>query len=323
MMTKKNILVSGIGKRNALISLFQNEQNRFNVNIIGADASMLPPAKLTVESFVQLPRADEENFKGKFINLLRGKDIDAHFTLIDPEIPLLGEIEEEFDDIKSRFLHPPTNTSLLCEDKFTFAIEMKSAGVSVFNTSLSPLKEYPFIRKDRRGSAASGLKIYDSPDDSVSISKTEGEYIYQPFCEGNHYCIDAYFSINNGELIDFCAKQVIEKSKGESFLLKTVSRNDFTDLLNQISSIIPLRGIVNFDFLDDKGTMRLLEINCRIGGNYPASHGFGCNLIQHCMDELFHNPNPIIKLSSYKDNQVIAKYFDFTAPIELAELEKC
>ena len=321
-MKKNNILVSGIGKRNALISLLQNEKQRFNINVIGADASTLPPARLAVESFEQLPRADEEIFKGKFINLLREKDVDAYFTLIDPEIPLLGIIEEEFNDIKSRLIHPPTDTSLLCEDKFTFAIELERAGISVFNTSLSPLKEYPFIRKDRRGSAASGLEVYDSPE-SAPIAETRGEYIYQPFCEGNHYCIDAYFSINNGELIDFCAKQVIEKSKGESFLLKTVSRGDFTALLNQISSVIPLRGIVNFDFLDDNGTIRLLEINCRIGGNYPASHGFGCNLIQHCLDELFHNPNPKTNLSSYKKNQVIAKYFDFSTPVELAELGEC
>lgn len=318
---KKKILMSGIGKRNDLVSLFLNEAKHFDISIIGADASPLPPARLVAPSFIQLPRANDRNFSKVFIDVLKNENISAHLTLVDPEIPVFGQIAKETPDILSKLLHPTKEIADLCEDKYVFSQVLQAKNIPTFFTTLTPSFNYPYIRKDRKGSAASGLKIYKERKNQDRYANQDiGNFIYQPFCDGNHYCVDAYFSLQTGELIDFCAKQVLEKSKGESFLLKAAPQADFEALLKRISLEIPLRGIINFDFLDDNGTLRLLEINCRIGGNYPASHRFGVNLIRHCLDELLTESTPSLNLSKYQKDQVIAKYFAFSTPLPLNKI---
>ena len=147
----------------------------------------------------------------------------------------------------------------------------------------------------------------------IDAASDSDAFIYQPFCGGAHYCVDAYFSLHDGHLVDVCAKQILEKSKGESFLLKSVVADGFVDMLNRVCKIIPLKGIVNFDFLDDAGTIKMLEINCRIGGNYPATHAMGCNFIEHMLNELMSGePISGMAQSAYLPEQLVAKYFGFT-----------
>lgn len=318
MGDKRNILVSGIGKRNVLLSLIGEECHRFGANLIGVDASPNPPARLAVSNFQMVPNVVDPQFSNKFMRVLLDHNVSGYLTLIDPEIPILGLIEMHTPDLHARFLHPTPATSELCEDKFAFAQYMQKAGVAVFPTFLERPEIYPHIRKDRRGSAASGFQMIASPEQAAETNNANsGQYIYQRFCGGAHYCVDAYYALNGGELVDFCAKEVVVKSKGESFLLRSCPRGEFEALLREIGRKIDLRGIVNFDFLDDNGTLRLLEINCRIGGNYPASHGFGCNLLALCFEELFAHNQEKAKFSDYAVDQYIAKYFAFSPPVPL------
>lgn len=78
-----------------------------------------------------------------------------------------------------------------------------------------------------------------------------------------------------------------------------------------------MRGIVNFDIYDEAGELRVMEVNCRIGGNYPASHAFGCNLLRHLFAEIFDDGDVRLSSSSYKVGQRIAKYFEFSSPFKL------
>jgi hypothetical protein len=252
--------------------------------------------------------------------LLRN-EVFAHFTIIDPEIPLWGEIEEESPDTFSRLLQPSRRAAVICEDKYAFFLAAKSSGIPVLETYLSAPAFFPYIRKDRRGSAASGFRVYRTPaDEMAEESIGSGDFIYQPFCGGSHFCVDAYYSLDAGNLVDFCVKEVLVKSNGESYLLRSCPRDGFGEILRMAGELLPLKGIVNFDILDDSGTLKVLEINCRIGGNYPASHRFGCNLLERCFDELFSSLDQQKPVAPYPTDRVIAKYFAFTAPLELSAL---
>ena len=111
MTTKRKILLSGIGKRNALIQLINDELKHFDATLIGVDALSMPPARLAVPEFEKLPLARDVHFKEKYIDLLNNNNVDAHLTIIDPEIPVLGEIEAD-DKTQSQLLNPPKNTSV-------------------------------------------------------------------------------------------------------------------------------------------------------------------------------------------------------------------
>lgn len=315
-MTVPRVLISGIGKRNHLLHLLAHECAVNHVELIGCDASPLAPARDELLRFEQLPFAGDHVFGQRYSQLLVQYEVAAYLTLIDPEITILGELASQGTLGEALFLHPFAETARVCEDKFAFYERMEAHGIPTVPTFLSPPQTYPHIRKDRRGSRSSGFRVFHSPIDSRSSgdAESDAEYIYQPFCAGQHYCVDAYFSVHSGALVDFCVKEVLNKQDGESYLLRSVSRARFIDLLRQVGQELPLRGIVNLDVYDDGNGVTLMEINCRIGGNYPASHAVGANLLRHLMREVVDGIAVSEAFSEYAVGMFVSKFIGFSDP---------
>lgn len=307
------LLISGVGRRNALIRLIREEAEKYKIDIIGSDADECPPAIIEFGEFSVLPRVDSNDFTESLKKLIISTEINAALTLIDPEIPLLSQCSHDLNLI---CFHPSADVSLLCEDKYLFSVEASLSGIPVVETSLSPFQVFPFIKKDRRGSAASGFRLINK-DTDYTVEDTNVESIYQPFCNGQHYCIDAYFSVYTNQLIDLCVKQVLNKKYGEAYVLQSVNAERFLPLILQLSNWINLKGIVNFDVYDENGQLKIMDINCRFGGNYPASHAFGCNLLYYMFKELVDRTPVSQKFSKYQEDKIVVKYFDFSTPFDL------
>lgn len=305
------LIISGVGKRNHLIRLIKNEVADLNIDLVGCDSDPFPPARIEFTHFQKILRANESGFIGSYTSVFDKDDDVAVITLIDPEIPILGRIQMPG---KVRVFHPDVKIALLCEDKYEFSISAKLNGIGAIETSLEPLIVYPFICKDRRGSAASGFEIIDSEKNLEKIKENKN-LIFQPYCRGKHFCVDAYVSYYSGRLIDICIKEVITKSKGESYVLRSINSQAIVNFVDKICNWIPLKGIVNFDIYEEDGKLKLMEVNCRIGGNYPASHAFGCNLIKPFTLEVASGKAVAPKFSNYESNQIISKYFTFSNPV--------
>ena len=256
-----------------------------------------------------------------YLEILEEERAVGCMTLIDPEIPVLGQLEQAVYERDARVLHPERTSALLCEDKMSFFETMERAGVPAVPTQLSPLDAPPFIRKHRTGSAASGFHVFrDGDDPLLTAGRHEpAEYVYQPFCTGQHLCVDAYFSIASGRLIDLCAKEVLNKANGESYLLRSVAADRFVEIVTAVAEAIPLRGIVNLDIYDD-GELRVMEVNCRVGGNYPASHAFGCNLLRRLVDGVADGDTvDRLDMSTVSLGVHVAKYFEFSPAFSLPD----
>lgn len=304
------VLISGIGKRNVLIRLLKSVSPKFGIELIGADASDIPPARFEVDRFFSIPHAREQSFTEKYLAKIKELEIDVCMTLVDPEIPLLGDIEEKS---LVRAFHPTRYVSLICEDKYQFFCEAEKVGISTLKTFLTPPDTLPFIRKDRWGSSASGFAVYTEKIISEDFNEF-GKFIYQPYCAGRHFCIDLYVSYYSGKLIDLCIKEVLEKKNGESFLLKSVKSKEIVFFVERVCRWLPFRGIINFDIYEERGELKIMEINCRIGGNYPASHAFGCDLLSLLCSEISNSAPCTPKYSDYEPDQLVAKYFGFSLP---------
>jgi hypothetical protein len=315
-MHQHSLNVFGIGKRNALLELIKLECLEVQVRLIGYDASNCCPARDAVTpEFFTVPLASSTTYLGTVTDLLAANHSIGHLSIIDPEILPLGQLEQQ-GTTSSQLLNAPYATALVCQDKLLFYQALKDSSIAVMPTSLEPIFDYPFITKDRLGSGASGFKVFGNAEDKPTPIDTV-KTVYQPFCDGRHYCIDAYYSIYTDRLIDFCAKEVLSKSNGESYSLCSVSPDIFFDLLHGISEVLPMRGIVNLDIHEQNGKLIVLDLNCRIGGNYPASHSFGCNLIKPMLRELLTKSPAEPHFSPYVQNKVISKYFAFTQPYTL------
>jgi carbamoyl-phosphate synthase large subunit len=310
-VTAPTILISGIGKRNETLRLLVEECALHNVDVIGSDASAHPPARAVLQRFEQLPMADDDDFGRHYSQIVAENEVAALLTLVDPEIAVIGDLSSNGELPGAMLLHPDAETARMCEDKFALHEELTTRGVAVVPTYLDPLTTYPHIRKHRRGSRSSGFAVVGSPEDAPPVDG--GEYVFQPFHRGQHYCVDAYFSVRSGALVDFCAKEVLAKQHGESHLLRSVPRDQFVDLVRSVGQELALRGIVNFDVYGDDDGPTLMEINCRIGGNYPAAHAIGANLLRHLVREVIDGEAKE-DFSNYDVDRYVSKFIGFTAP---------
>jgi predicted ATP-grasp superfamily ATP-dependent carboligase len=257
--------------------------------------------------------AGEDDFARRYAEVLAQHDAAGFLTLIDPEITVLGELTSREVLGNAVFLHPALEAARVCEDKYAFNERMDAHGIRHVPTSLTIPESYPYIRKDRRGSGASGFHVVDTPDD---VGESQGDLVFQPFHGGQHHCIDAYFSIHSGTLVDCCAKEVLAKHEGESYLLRSVSRAPFVELVRQVGKALPMRGIVNLDVYDDGSGPTVMEVNCRIGGNYPAAHAFGTNLMSHVVSELLDGAPVEESFSDYVEGAYVSKYIGFSEPYD-------
>lgn len=308
-------VISGIGKRNKLLSLFRHECSIRDIKLLGLDASLVPPAKYQLECFSQVPLASDNLFIAEY-NRLASNSLGC-LTIVDPEIVPLSLAAEIGGLGDSIFLHPSYHACKTCEDKLAFFEFANYNGIRAIPSSVKPDFAYPMVVKDRAGSCSSGFAVI--PDsvalaDIVANKSCSPGIIYQPFCDGIHYCIDAYFSLNSHQLVDLCVKLVENKQRGESYVLTTVKADRFIDLLNDLAAIFVFSGIVNFDIYDWMGALHVMEVNCRIGGNYPVSHLVGVNLIAKMLDELTSSADYSngFCLSNYQSGLTCVKYFDFS-----------
>ena len=310
-----HLVISGIGKRNKLLSLLQHECKERKINLLGLDAILAPPAKYELDYFSQVPKASDRLFLREYNKLAAGSI--GCLTIVDPEIIPLSIAYERGEFGDSIFLHPDYFTCSMCEDKLEFSKYLNSNGKYALPASAGPDFPYPMVVKDRRGSCSSGFAVIS---DSAVLAKTlaspnfSSDAIFQPFCDGIHYCIDAYFSLNSHRLVDICAKRVQSKCRGESYVLTTVNANRFVDFINDLAVLFVFSGIINFDIYDWDGFLYVMEINPRIGGNYPVSHLVGVNLIAKMLDELTScvDYSNGLFLSDYQSGQTYIKYFDFS-----------
>ena len=312
-MRQGSLNVFGIGKRNALLELLKAECNDANITLNGYDVShYCPAANAVYPNFFVVPQAKSPEYLISIESLLQENQSIGHFSIIDPEIPMLGQLEQR-GSLSSQLLNSTYSTSIICEDKLLLFKTLKDFGIGVMSTTTAPEFNYPYICKDRFGSGASGFSVIHSGD-AVKVVYEGEALIYQPYCSGEHYCVDAYYSIWTGHLIDLCAKEVLYKSNGESYTLRSQSPREFIDLLNQVATALPLRGIVNFDIYRHEDRLVVMDINCRIGGNYPASHLFGCNLLKPMISELIYKSPALPSHTNYLENRTISKYLAFTSP---------
>lgn len=312
-----SFVVFGIGKRNAFLNLLKQEVRAHGLSLVGCDSSMCPPARFAVDRFFQIPKVSEEGYKGRVEEILMEMNAVGFMTLIDPEVPVLGQVSEVSS---AMFVNPGTSIAVLCEDKFCLAETLHKAGVRTVPTFLEAPDFYSFIVKDRKGSSASGFQVVSNVRERSKIIESGTDSVFQPVVTGEHYCVDAYYSLGDGCLVDCCAKEVLSKSKGESYALKSVDRAEFLPMLDLIGSSLSLKGIVNLDIYRHEGELTLMEVNCRVGGNYPASHALGCNLIKPLMDDVLgKQASQRHSFSKYEIGAVVGKYFEFTAPQNLSD----
>jgi len=292
------IAISGVGKRVQLIRLARSALESHT--IVTVDSSPGAPALVEGEIHGTVLRADHEEFGSSVATFVASHKIDAWISVIDSELLPLSRI----NSVVAQLVLPDVPDSVM--DKFLMYRLCSRLGIPSPETYLEPPEYYPFIAKDRCGSASSGFRVVTTAEELLS-SRSPG-LVFQPLLEGRHLDVDFYVDFFTHKLSSVVAREISVRHLGETFVGRFVPVPEgVVTTLEALSASLGLRGPNNADFMEIGGVPMLLDVNARFGGNYPATHVVGHDYFRLLADNL--NGVEAKVITEYPTGLTMRKYF--------------
>src|SRR5699024_6008732 len=152
--------------------------------------------------------------------------IKAIISLIDPELELLANNKEKFDERHIELILSPAKTVEMAFDKYDTYNYLNNKGIQSvltyndLNKALELLEQkklsYPLVVKPVKGSASEGLFFVNNKVElTEAYNKLEGQII-QPFYKDREYGVDVYIDMINGQVIDIFIKEKLRMRSGET-----------------------------------------------------------------------------------------------------------
>lgn len=185
----------------------------------------------------------------------------------------------------------------LCRDKYLFYKKLIKNNEK-YSIPTVPELEYgiftpPFILKPRTGYGSKGVGIINSIEEfNFHINKFGRNLIMQPMVgkAEEEFTVSAFFD-NASNLIDYIS--FLRKLSPYGFTSEIqVSDYDFSNILNDLAQDFKPIGPTNFQFRNDKGNVKLLEINPRISSATSIRALLGFNESIMSINYFLHNIIP-------------------------------
>ena len=163
-----NILILSAGTRNKIVEYFVKTLAGKG-KVIATDMSNLAPAIYEADKYYIVPRMTDAGYVDTVIDICKKEEIKGVLSLIDPELSLLAENKEKFEEIGAKIIGSSYELCEMSLDKYQMYLWIKEKGYKCaksyidkeefYNAVESGEMTYPVFVKPARGSA------------SISISK--------------------------------------------------------------------------------------------------------------------------------------------------------
>ena len=285
-----NILFCSAGRRCELLKNFRKSMGE-DGKIVATDISLTAPAIYMADKYYIVPRINDENYIPTILDICKKEDIQAVTTLIDPEIMILAENRNKFEEIGVEVLTPYKETAEICFDKYVMYEYLKEKGIRTVLTysDMDSFKkgqeegriDFPVFVKPRRGSGSVGArKVEDMEKLKKSMLEDSSLIIQELMSDALDIDADIYVDTISNQAVSLFSKKKLETKIGGAS--KTVSFKD--DELNQFASealkVFKFNGPIDMDFWYRDGQYYLSEINPRFGGGYLHAYGAGVDFVK-------------------------------------------
>lgn len=311
-----NLLFCSVGRRGELIKDFKKSLPKGS-KIIATDNSKYAPALYFADKQYIVPRITDEGYIDLLLDICKKENINAITTFIDPEIAILSENREKFEDLGVLVLAPKKATADLCFDKykmFQFCVEQGINTVKTYSTYEDFCKEYdsgliqlPVFVKPRTGSGSVGARKINSLVELEEACKEDPLLIIQEFMDGIDLDADVYVDSISNEAVKIFTKKKIETKIGGAN--KTISFKD-DNLFNFVQDLVKKFEFVgpnDMDFFYKNGKYYLSEVNPRFGGAYLHAYGAGVDFVE-CIVNNIRGISNEKQIGQYEDDVVMMMY---------------
>lgn len=312
-----NILVTSAGRRVKIVQYFV----KYNTGIVvAADCDKTAPALYYADEFEIIPKIDSDKYLNKILNICSESNIDAVISLIDPELEVLVNNKDKFDERNIKLILSPKRMIDIAFDKQATHDYLNQIGLpvvptfseidNVYNFIKDKEEQYPLIIKPNKGSASEGIEIISSYVELTEIFKKKQDYIIQPFYKNKEYGIDVYIDMLNGHLVDVFIKEKLNMRSGETDKSVSIHHDKIMDLVQKFVHNTDFRGPIDIDCFEYNNEFYISEINPRFGGGYPHAFESGVNFVEYIYNNVNHNINNRYETYKYQENITMMKYDD-------------
>lgn len=314
-----NYLMLSIGRRGELMKDFRRSMEESSL-IIATDNSPYAPALYFADKQYIVPKITDPTYISTILDICKKENINAVTTFIDPEIMLLAENRDKFEQMGVEVLAPYIETAKLCFDKYEMFKYLRSRGIKTVETwgTFSEIKaalekgdvSLPVFVKPRNGSGSVGARTITDMEMLQAAFKQDPSLIAQELMSGDD-CMDLdadiYVDTVSHKPISVFLKKKISSTIGGAN--KTISFKDarLFDFIKNIISHFKFNGPLDADFFYKNGEYYLSEINPRFGGAYLHAYGAGVDFIKLIENNL-HGKENAEQIGDYEENVIMMMY---------------
>ena len=314
-----NYLMLSVGRRGELMKNFRASMGKGS-RIIATDNSPYAPALYFADKKYIVQRIDAPEYVDVILGICKDEKINAVTTFIDPEIMILAENREKFENIGVEVLAPYTETAKLCFDKYEMFKYLNSCGVRTAMTwgTFKEVKaaidagevELPVFVKPRTGSGSVGARKVLDIETLHAAFDQDPSLIAQELMTGEG-CFDldadVYVDTISHKPVAIFSKRKISTTIGGAN--KTISFKDqkLFDFAQEVLSKFKFNGPIDVDFFYKNGEYYLSEVNPRFGGAYLHAYGAGVDFIK-LIDRNLKGEENEVQIGNYEEGVVMMMY---------------
>lgn len=288
-----SILLSPVGGQamGGIIRYFKDKK-KF---IIGLDNNPHAIGRFFVDTFYQVPKVDDSEYRDKILDIIRNTRDLFFISWLDPEINFwniqyqAGAIPKE---LVSSFGFNFRKDFSTFYDKYYLSQLIDSQGLATPKTSLvrdyDVDTSYPRILKPRIGFGSRGIVKINSEGElnslihSLTRSGSIGEYIIQEFISGEEFTVD--FFAQSGNLENCVIRERIEH-RGVSLRGEIVFKPEIEDIVERFCKLNKIDGINNLQVIQREQTFYITDFNMRPSGTIMLSIMAGVDLLENVMEK--------------------------------------
>lgn len=315
--TGMNILFCSVGRRCELLKDFRQSLGS-KVRLVVTDNSPYAPALAFADVSYRVPLINAPEYIPTILDICRKEEIDAVTTLIDPEIAILAEHREEFEQLGVTVLAPYKETSTLCFDKYEMAKYLTDKGIPTIKTfgAFAEFKQaydkgeiaFPVFVKPRTGSGSVGARRVDTYEMLAEITASDSSLIIQELMTGEDMDADIYVDTISHQPVAIFSKKKLSTTIGGAN--KTISFKDdkLFAFVKKALEAFEFNGPLDMDLFYQNGQYYLSEINPRFGGAYLHAYGAGVDFPTFIYHNVSNKKENTPCIGNYEEDVVMMMY---------------
>lgn len=311
-----NVLILSCGTRNKIVQYFKKVLGESG-KVVAADMSPYAPALYDADKYYIVPCMTTQGYIDVIIDICQKERIGGVLSLIDPELALLAENWERFNEIGTLVIGSDLQQCELAFNKmkmYRWLVEHGYPCARSYEDEKAFLADcdagrisYPVFVKPICGSASLSVNKAKDYETAHFLMNHGSNMMIQEYLKGQEIGADVYIDMISGEVVSVFTKKKLLMRAGETDKAVSFKDEKLFALIEKFAKEAGFRGQIDIDLFDIDGDYYISEVNPRFGGGYPHAYACGVDHMTLILNNLQGKANEQ-NIGTYEEGVVMMKY---------------